>query len=277
MNVLAFNRPQYLEKVLSSLRDQTISLDNNLTTFWIDGFQGSRDEHRWHRNRTQVVSKLAKEYFPEARFVIRDKNHGIAMQYREAEAYSFSLNTDVAFFFEEDLVLSRYYLEALIDLEEKTRSFPQIGRFAVHGYIREAQDSLGAHQINEAGVTWGFGLRRRQYEALLPLMSQYYDLIAGDSYWKRNHEAIRKMMLSHGIYQQATSQDRIKSSFARKLGFLGISTRSQLGQYIGRTGEHKTYLTSLTRRRGLFGRAFDESWGVQSQDVEDFLQNYTQQ
>ena len=44
LNILAFNRPKYFEKVLKSLTLQTVQLDPSLTKIGIDGYRGSRDE-----------------------------------------------------------------------------------------------------------------------------------------------------------------------------------------------------------------------------------------
>lgn len=273
VNILAFNRPKYFEKVLQSLSSQTIQVDPARTTIWIDGYKGSRDESRNRRDNTEKTMQLARKYLLGSNIVVREGNLGIAMQYRHAEAQSFNTSTDIAFFFEEDLVLSPYYLEALLDLEMKTRDFPQIGRIAAHGYIKDRKDFKRTTGVARSFKTWGFGLRRSLYETSKPLVTQYYELLDGTAYYKRNDAAICSMLSSLGIEVHATSQDFVKGRIAAHLGFTGITTYSKLGTYIGRQGEHKSLLTSFLRHKGLFNTSIDTTWSVSADDIEKFLSN----
>lgn len=272
VNILGFNRPKYFEKVLESLTRQTVQVDPSLTTIWIDGYRGSRDESRNRTNNTEKTIQLATNYFPGANLVIREHNFGIAMQYREAEAQSFRTNADIAFFFEEDLVLSPHYLEALIDLEIKTRNFPQIGRIAAHGYIKDRKDFKRTTGVGQSMKTWGCGVRRSLYESSLPLLGKYYEVLAGTPYFRRDSDSIRSVLLELGLEVNATSQDFVKGRIASHLGFTGVSTYGQLGRYIGRSGEHKSLLTSLFRHRGLFNTRFDTTWSVSTTDIQEFLE-----
>lgn len=273
LNILAFNRPKYFEKVLKSFTLQTVQLDPSLTTIWIDGYRGSRDEGRNRGDYTEKTIQLAKDYLPGFRLVIRESNVGIAMQYREAEAQSFRTNTDIAFFFEEDLVVSPHYLEALLDLEMKTRNFTEIGRIAAHGYVKNRREVQRTNGVGRAMQTWGFGLRRRMYEASLPMLSKYYEVLDGTSYYKRDSERIQTVLLELGLEVKETSQDYVKGRIARHLGFTGISTYSQLGKYIGRTGEHKSLLSSFFRHKRLFNIQLDTTWSVSTTDIRKFLDN----
>lgn len=238
---------------------------------WIDGFQGSRDQHKWRKDRTEEVRKIALKYLPDANMVIRDRNFGIAMQYRDVEAHTFSLDTDIAFFFEEDLVLSPLYLEALIDIEQKTREFKQVGKIAAHGYVRGRGEIETIHGVGVGAMTWGFGLRRKQYEESLPFLNQYYELISNDSYWRRNDESIHSLLLTFGIEVKATSQDAVKGGIARKLRFVPISTMSRLGKYIGRSGEHKSIWSSHTQHKKFFDITMNDSWHVTRDDIVNHL------
>lgn len=273
VNILGFNRPKYFEKVLESLTWQTVQLDPSLVTIWIDGYRGSRDESRNQTNNTEKTIQLAKDYLPESNLVIREHNVGIAMQYRAAEEQSFRINSDIAFFFEEDLVLSPHYLEALIDLEIKTRNFPQIGRIAAHGYIKDRKDLKRTTGVGRSMKTWGFGMRRSLHEASMPLLGKYYEVLAGTSYFRRDSEAIRSVLVGLGLEANATSQDFVKGRIASHLGFTGVTTCGRLGRYIGRSGEHKSLLTSFLRHKGLFNTRFDTTWSVSTNDIQEFLDN----
>ena len=66
INVICFNRPSYLSKLLDSLKKQTIELQDELIFFWVDGFAGSKDEYLGKEDKTQEIAPLIYEYFPHS-------------------------------------------------------------------------------------------------------------------------------------------------------------------------------------------------------------------
>jgi hypothetical protein len=111
------------------------------------------------------------------------------------------------------------------------------------------------------------------HEESLPLLSKYYEVLDGTSYYKRDSERIQTVLLELGLEVKETSQDYVKGRIARHLGFTGISTYSQLGKYIGRTGEHKSLLSSFFQHKRLFNIHLDKTWSVSSTDIREFLDN----
>jgi glycosyltransferase involved in cell wall biosynthesis len=274
MNILAFNRPHYLERVLKSLQDQTVRIDQSRITVWIDGYSGSKDAVRLKRNRTEQTLEVAKKFLPNASFIVRNKNVGIAGQYHEAELASFSIDSDIAFFFEEDLVLSPRYLEALLQLESLTRGIESIGRISAHGYGRGHAPVNSTIGVRSSMRTWGFGLRRHLHLASQPYLDVYMEIINQKPYWRRDANAIFSEMKALGVNlgSQSSSQDSVKGSIAKSIGISGITTNARLAKYIGKTGEHKMLLSSLTKRRQLFATSIDDDFSVTAQDIHDFLE-----
>ncbi|MEN9923379.1 MAG: hypothetical protein RIS09_893, partial [Actinomycetota bacterium] len=250
MNILAFNRPHYLERVLKSLHNQTVRIDQSRITVWIDGYSGSKDAVRLKRNRTEQTLEVAKKFLPNASFIVRSKNVGIAGQYHEAELASFSIDTDIAFFFEEDLVLSPRYLEALLQLESLTRGIESIGRISAHGYGRGQAPYNSTSGVRSSLRTWGFGVRRHLHLASQPYLAAYMNVVNKKPYWRRDANAIFSEMKALGVNlgSQSSSQDSVKGSIAKSIGISGITTNARLAKYIGKTGEHKMLLSSLTKR-----------------------------
>ena len=101
VGVQLFNRPEYAEKVLISLSEQSLALDPNRLFIFIDGFKGSIYESRGSIDKTQEVEDLAKAIFPSATVLRFEENCGIADLHNRLQERVFASNDPWAAFFEE--------------------------------------------------------------------------------------------------------------------------------------------------------------------------------
>jgi hypothetical protein len=100
------------------------------------------------------------------------------------------------------------------------------------------------------------------------------EIINQKPYWRRDANAIYSEMKALGVnlHSHSSSQDSVKGSIAKSMGISGITTNARLAKYIGRTGEHKMLLSSITKRRQLFATSIDDDFSVTAQDIHEFLE-----
>src|SRR5262249_26340058 len=111
--VLSFGRPALLERVLTSLRTQTHRVPDERGFLFQDGTldQWANAEVIPQATRDNCISVFRK-IFPHGNVISSDKNLGIALNFDRAERMMFE-QAEAAAFFEDDLVLSEHYLDAL--------------------------------------------------------------------------------------------------------------------------------------------------------------------
>ena len=85
INVICFNRPAYLKKLIVSLKEQTVQLSEESISFWVDGFVGSKDESLGRTNKTARTVALIREFYPASHIEISEQSLGIARNYWRAE------------------------------------------------------------------------------------------------------------------------------------------------------------------------------------------------
>ena len=88
------------------------------------------------------------------------------------------------------------------------------------------------------GHSWGYGLYRRSWNAIQPILKIYSELLGDSPYKQRNHTAIQFWLRQFGFKANATSQDYIKACAIVAMGYLRISSYPNYSFYIGERGVH---------------------------------------
>lgn len=262
--VMSFNRPHYLERVLTSLRSQVgVALDDYPIYLFQDGAVNSHSGKR-HADDDDVNRNIAlfDGFFPSGISRPSPDNLGVALNFERAEREMFEvLDAPYAIFLEDDLELGPYYLKTMFHLADMVLEREDVGYFAAYGKHRSSRE----HQIAFAGQiiplnhNWGFGLTQTQWCRSQPYVAQYLDLVRNLDYRDRPHEDIFRLTQSWGAGAPGSSQDVIKSIACYLTGGCKINTTPAFGQYIGETGLHSN--PELFSRMG-FGKT-----QVMEQDV----------
>lgn len=229
--ILSFNRPALLSRVLDSIRLQIPDGEDFRVHIFQDG--GSPKE-------AECIS-VFNSIFPAGNLHISKKNLGIALNFDRAEKFVFrNLKSDCAFFFEDDLVLERYYLDALNQIAAFALTEPRVAYFAAYGDHRATEDEQRArsHEIVRMSHKWGFGLTRRHWERQQPIIERYLDIIRHRPYMARDAVAIRTFFASLGYSSAGTSQDAAKDIACHVLGATKIMSFACFAKYEGREGMH---------------------------------------
>lgn len=237
--LLSFNRPEFLRETLDSLRKQTVG------GWRIFLFQdGPREDHA--QEDLHSIGKCEDEFcacFPEGTVIRHPRNIGIGLNMLAAQEHAFrALQCDVAYFFEDDLVLHKSYLDQLFRLEEILRPHRmQIPYFAAYGGVHTIPLPASVYLSDDLRFLehfWGYGLFRDPWEDEQNLLKPYFDYLSGVDYTRRDHHLIRGIFHDLGWSHRATSQDGARTMALCSQGRCGVTTRQPLARYIGASGVH---------------------------------------
>ena len=240
INVICFNRPEYLKSLMESIQCQTVEIPQNLLYFWVDGYSGSKDESINKKNETHKTITSIKKAFPGSHVQTSPSNLGIAQNYWRAEIYSFEqIEADSAFFLEEDIVLSPYYFELLLKVDSFLRTDTDIAYLSVTGSVAEDLTSPSQY-FQTSGHSWGYLLRSWHYFERKVFFQDYIEMVSRQPYYLRKNVAseILTYFLSKGVVIGGISQDAIKDGLKTYFQRISISTIEPWAQNIGIYGEH---------------------------------------
>ncbi len=250
--ILSFNRPDYLRPTLESLRRQTPPIDPGRIHLFQDGAVNSHSGIRYAADQTiEQCARLFQEIFPHGHLHLSKPNLGICQNFLRAERFAFmTLRAPVAYFFEDDMVLSPYYVGAL-DMLRRALCGRRVGYFNACGsFTASLEEQAARHdELIDMGHLWGFGLKRSHWLAMQPKLEPYYQLVVGKDYRDRPHEAIFAYFQTLGTSHPASSQDAAKVIATHALGSWQASTFPCFAQYIGKEGTHFT--EAVFERYGL--------------------------
>ncbi|MEJ3403526.1 hypothetical protein WDJ51_02155 [Rathayibacter sp. YIM 133350] len=238
IHVMLFNRPEYAEQTLTSLRDQVPPVAVGDVVISIDGYQGSKDEFEGRPDRTGDVRAVAEAVLPGARVQTHRRNIGIARHFAEVEERAFAGGDPWALFLEEDFVLEARYVSTIRTLIRHVHSEQMIVAVSATGDTRSprirAEPTL--YPMDHA---WAFALRREHYLGRRAIVDAYLEIMEGDSYFRRPADLRNRLPLISEP-PLGTSQDAVKQAIRRSDRKLAVTTGYALGRYVGREGEHFT-------------------------------------
>lgn len=229
--ILSFNRPALLEAVLLSLTKQGRSIDPKNVYLFQDG--GSDVE--------QECIGVFKKVIPAGNVMASETNLGIGLNFDRAERFAFeSLGAEVAYFFEDDLVLGEHYLQVMDQLCAFALSEPRVSYFAAQGNHLASLDEQKVRSFEVIPMlnNWGFGLTKRQWTRQREIIEPYLDIIRRDTYGRRDHRAIWKYFNKLGYHNEVTSQDGAKDVAGLVLGTTKIMSFACFARYEGKEGVH---------------------------------------
>jgi hypothetical protein len=229
--VISYNRPDLLERFLASLKAQTVAIDPARVALFQD--HGDPAE--------EACVAVFRAAFPEGQVFQADSNLGVALNIDRAERHVFeTLGAEVAYFFEDDLILGPHYLDALGQLADFALTEERVGYVAAYGDHRASAEEQAkrCHEVIPMDHKWGFALTKRQWERQKPIVDGYLNIVRQRPYRSRDHSAITAYFQSLGCDVQATSQDAAKDVALVNLGTIKIMSLACFGKYEGSQGLH---------------------------------------
>jgi len=243
--ILAFNRPEYLQKTLRSLADQEpeMLLGREIHLFQDGSINPvSKCQYNSADIRNENV-RIFLDIFPGGDIHIQEDNLGIALHFDFVERYLFEKRGfESAIFLEDDLTLSPLYLRVMDKLISGALSNDKIGCVAAYGNHRATglEQSGNLSKIIPMEHRWAFATTRRQWLRQRPYIDEYLSIISKVDYQRRNHYEIIDWFTDKNVVPFVTSQDGVKGAFMNMTGAVGLMSYCCYGKYIGKEGIHWT-------------------------------------
>ena len=240
--VLAFDRPALLEQVLASLAAQQPPLDPGRLHLVLDAaYCPYRDALLADPAALDRAALVFRRVFPAGHIHRARQNLGVALNYDRAERLAFeTLGAEVAYFLEDDLVLSPHYLATLDRLAALALADERVGYVAAYGNHRldVAEQQARRDELAQIEHLWGYALTRRHWAERQPLWQDYLALLAGRNYRDRPHQLIQEHRWRQGAGVEVSSQDGAKVACCQVLGRVRLNTVAVLARNIGEYGLH---------------------------------------
>lgn len=239
--IISFNRPHYLAQVLDSLLAQT-ALGHRQVLLFQDNSVSPHSGLRYAADE-QIAEciQLFRERFPVGRVFLAPHNLGVARNILRAEEHAFDeLGSKIAYFLEDDMVLSPHYLTMMDQISAYVRRTDHVGYFSAHGSLAMPleQQRRQSSRMRRLSYNWAFGLARHHWIALREWLEPYYRLCENRDYSARPHAAILRHYQALDIPLIGTSQDVVKKLGTYSLGRVAINTTACFGKNIGMVGLH---------------------------------------
>lgn len=207
---MVYNRPEYFKEVLPSLVENS--------------------EVKWYFFLDGPKSREVKECEAMLKgFDVETSNENLGIAKNKQRAHRLFETYDQVLFFEDDMIVSPYYVRVLLKLQEQ---FPGDIVGAPDGNGRLAPD--GNLQFCKATLAhlWGYSMRREVFDAIREKYDAYVE-DTGEDYRKRPH-----LFLKEKYNLRVSSHDGAIARFTKENGVRRINTLVPRGKYIGAEGVH---------------------------------------
>lgn len=278
--VMSFNRPDYLKRVLESLRAQRdCDIDRRKIFLFQDGAVNPYSNKR-HASDAEIRASIDtfQQIFPHGTVAESPRNLGIALNFERAEKLAFEgMAAEAAIFLEDDLVLNNHYVAILDTLIARFSGNEKVAYLAAYGDHTATIESQ--HRNRDKFIlldhNWGFALYRHQWLRMRKNVLEYLSIVQNSDYNDRDIEKIRALFASWGYGCPATSQDGAKTISCCIDGVIKLNTYVCNAVYIGERGVHMN--PDLFSKRGYHKTALyrDKVSGFQVLDnvlYETFLE-----
>jgi hypothetical protein len=240
---MAFNRPALLKPVLESLRaQQGAEIEKRQIHLFQDGAVNKYSRMRYAED-ADIAASIAvfQSIFPSGIIHASPQNIGVCENFLRAEEFLFTeLGAECAYFFEDDMVLSPAYLAMMDRLQWYSRGARMVAYFAAYGDYYASPEEIAARrdQCITLDHHWGFGLFRHHWSRIRNQLADYYAIVLGTDYSRRDHHAIYDMYRNLGACPRGSSQDAAKAFFSAQLGLWRCRTVLPFARYTGKEGAH---------------------------------------
>ena len=244
--IVAYNRPEYLEKCLESIANSVDIQEYDFPIYvFCDGGPNS--------SQLENDEILYKYSFLEG--VIRQKeNLGIAKHTHFVKKCMFEqMDVPRFIYLEEDLVLSPYYYRfvnrAMDSIQKQTDQVLAVNSSIICYLAYEKKLIDQKLLVDQNASLCNLLYTRKSWEVTNPILEEYMDRFIGDSYPDRPHDRIiewSKKMYNESKYEirskfietAVSSQDSIFCMALRTNGFCHLTSYVNRVLYIGRYGEN---------------------------------------
>jgi hypothetical protein len=239
IGLLLFNRVEYAQKVLESLKSQTLPVDQSKLCISVDGYAGSKAEFQGKPDHTAAIVDMARSLFPNATVLSATKNIGITEANCLLEENMLKSHPDATWlgFFEEDYVLSPDYLSIVDQLISAAQPLDDVVLVAATGETLDPVNR-GISGVFPIGHLWAYFARVAHVHERHDDIQVYRQQLSGKSYWERDKIELARVMASRGVFPVGIGDDHLRLGLVFRFNRIGLTTGLSYGEYIGVEGEH---------------------------------------
>jgi hypothetical protein len=239
IGLLLFNRIEYAQKVLESLKSQTLPVDQSKLCISVDGYAGSKAEFQGKPDHTAAIVDMARSLFPNATVLSATKNIGITEANCLIEENMLKSHPDATWlgFFEEDYVLSPDYLSIVDQLISAAQPLDDVVLVAATGETLDPVNR-GISGVFPIGHLWAYFARVAHVHERHDDIQVYRQQLSGKSYWERDKIELARVMASRGVFPVGIGDDHLRLGLVFRFNRIGLTTGLSYGEYIGVEGEH---------------------------------------
>lgn len=245
----AFARPKLLEGLAASLAAQDC-LDKFDVRFYL--FQDSVVRKDGFNLQDPELSKESAEVFarilPKGTILTAQFNLGIVGNFERILNHCAMSEADYFIFVEEDLILSKSFIEVTVDLIEKCSVNPFIGFVsAVSDRVRMDEDiATFSNRIVPLGHKWSFGISKRLLIELFPHFQVYFQVCREASYFCNGYDTSASVSAVLDFLNTLASPGSVGGAgpdgfidvLCANLYYYNVCTYVSFGRSVGKIGAH---------------------------------------
>ncbi len=244
IGIISFNRPHYLKELVESLAGQHgEALTDREIHLFQDGAIVGGQRYANDEDIDECV-RIFTGFFPHGGVHRSDENIGHIRNVLRMEGFFFLDREDcpAAMFFEDDLVVSPYYVQALDELLHYAHT---AGDVAYVRCIHASRHSLEDQKRNarrtfvmSIGQMWGYGTTREYWRKERSALNLFYEMALCRPYRNLDHNIGQLQWWRLGAPIRFGELDYAKDNAAAYLGYAQIGSYCLAAKYIGEQGVH---------------------------------------
>lgn len=282
--ILSFNRPEYLEKVLQSLLIQEDAGKVEHHLFQDNAVNAFSKIRRAEDEEVQRCVELFQEYFPNGTVHLAEANISTALNHFRALEFVFNCgDNNVGIFVEDDIVLSKFYVNINRVFYSQFMENPFIGCFTAYGkniVSPYRSQEKNKQKLCSYGTTTVTSLKKDVWFKIRPIVRGYIDAISGCDYRDRPRKKIVNFYNQLGVDIEkcfVSSQDRAREVAMLKNGLIFVGTFTNNAKHIGEKGIHtslKSFKSLGFDKTKIFNKKIDSFEGIEDETLVNFIESW---
>lgn len=264
VTITSFSRPHALRDMLQSLRAQDLyeSGSYQIRVFLFqNGAHSANGEQLIDPELVRLAIGFFNELFPDGKVLHSPVNLGLHGNQDRSFRHTRESDADYFFMFDDDLVLSPYYLSSIQKIVERAENNPWIG--FVSGIGTPSFASLELQKPNARKMVpmhhkWCLAFSRTTAQKIGPFFEQYFTVSLSGGYRDDGNDGRHALNGTYNYFKrlgwpyvtrQGVGSDAAIDLFSSYFLWYNISTAVCLAKTVGETGVH--FNPTIFQRLGL--------------------------
>jgi len=268
--LMAYNRPDYFIQTCLSVKPQVTDED---VIIFLDGAVNTEKGESSAGNAKLVERSraIALEVFPNARIYQNSVNAGCGLQWAAMLSTVFDfLHYDEIIVIEDDLVLSKYYIDTVNKMLYKFKDDFRVGMVSAFSERNKEEHDPYLDCLTTCGHLWGVGVWKSRWAMWRDNMAEWSKV------FHKHKESDIEKVLEHvrslgGKKTEGSVNDSLLYNVMLKNKQIPISTVANCAKYIGEIGAHGT--KEFFSSRGFADMPFHQSSVSYTPPDNDFFKN----